>query len=98
MSFSRYVNDTRINLGQQLGSPSSILLLKRAIKDGTVPIVRSVVLTGDERLDVLSGTFYGDGRFWWVLAAASDIGWGLQVPAGTVVNIVKISDVERLIG
>lgn len=98
MSFSRYSGDSRINLGQQLGTPNSILLLKTAIRDGVIPIVRQIVMTGDERLDVLAGTFYGNGNLWWILASASGIGWGLQVPAGTVVNIVKISDVERLIG
>lgn len=98
MAFSRYSNDSRINLGQQLGTPNSILLLKNSIKDGTVPIVRKIILTGDDRLDTLAGVIYGDAKYWWVLAAASGIGWGLQAPPGTVINVVKISDVERLIG
>lgn len=98
MSFSRYTSDPRINLSQQLGTPSASLLLKNAIKTGSIPIVRKLILTGDDRLDALAGAVYGDGRYWWVLAAASEIGWGLQVPPGTVINIVKLSDVERLIG
>lgn len=98
MAFSRYSGDRRINLGQQLGSPESLLLLKRALKDGTIPIVRTIIATGFDRLDTLSGVIYGDAKYWWVLAAASGIGWGLQVPPGTVINIVSLSEVQRLVG
>lgn len=98
MAFSRYSNDSRISLGQQLGTPNSILLLKRAIKDGTIPIIQEMTLTGSERLDTIAGAVYGDGRYWWVIATASGIGWGLQVPPGTILSIVRLSDVERLIG
>lgn len=98
MAFSRYSSDQRINLGQQLGSPASLLLLKRALRDGTIPIVRTIIATGADRLDTLSGVVYGDAKYWWVLAAASGIGWGLQVPAGTVINIVSLTDVQRITG
>ena len=40
-----------------------------------------------ERLDYLAGIYYGDSSFWWVLAAASGIGYALQVPPGTVIRV-----------
>ena len=30
---------------------------------------------------------YGSGNMWWVIAAASGIGWGTQVPPGTLLRI-----------
>ena len=40
-----------------------------------------------QRLDQISGQIYGSSDYWWVISAASGIGWGLQVPAGTVIKI-----------
>jgi nucleoid-associated protein YgaU len=45
------------------------------------------VLESGERLDTLAGQHYKDSSYWWVIAAASGIGWGLQVPPGTVIRI-----------
>ena len=45
------------------------------------------ILEEGERLDYLAGIFYGDSSLWWVLAAASGIGYALQVPPGTVVRV-----------
>tara|TARA_B100000287_G_C20488544_1_gene724087 strand:+ start:548 stop:853 length:306 start_codon:yes stop_codon:yes gene_type:complete len=47
-----------------------------------------------ERLDYLAGIYYGDSKFWWVLAAASGIGYPLQVTPGTVIRVpINLSDV-----
>ena len=97
MAFSRHSRDTRISLGTQLGTANSILLLKNAIRDGLVPIVNQIIATGDDRLDTLAGNYYGDSRYWWILAAASGIGWGLQVPAGTVINVIKLDDALAIV-
>jgi len=41
------------------------------------------VLNEGERLDTIAGRVYGNARLWWIIAAASGIGWPLQVPPGT---------------
>lgn len=97
MAFSRYRNDSRINLGTQVGTNRSLYALRDAISRGTVPIVNTLIATGDDRLDALAGSIYGDAKYWWILAAASDIGWGLQIPPGTIINIVDLSDVQEVI-
>lgn len=98
MAFSRYKMAPKINLGTQLGTSSTVMRLRTAIKSGRIQIVRTIVTTGADRLDTLSGDVYGDGRYWWVLAAGSDIGWGLQVPVDTAINVVNLSDVESFLG
>lgn len=90
MATSRYINSPRINFGSQQGTSLAVMQLRAAIKTGSVPIIRRATVTGAERLDTLAGIIYGDSRYWWVLAAASDIGWGLQVPPDTVINIVDL--------
>lgn len=98
MAFSRYDGTPRINLGTQMGTSTDISTLRLAIKAGRVPIVKVIVTSGIERLDVLSGAIYGDASYWWVLAASSDIGWGLQVPPDTAINVVSLSDVQTIVG
>lgn len=55
------------------------------------------VLKEGERLDIIAHQEYGDGRMWWVIAAASNIGWWPQLPPGTLLkiptNILEISQV-----
>ena len=97
MALSRYSGNSRINLGQQLGSHNGIIDIRRAIKLGRVPVVGTIIATGDDRLDTLAGNIYGDAKYWWVLAAASGIGWSLQIPPGTVISIIRITDIERYV-
>jgi hypothetical protein len=47
----------------------------------------TIELKEKQRLDHLAGVVYNDSSYWWVIASASGIGWGLQVPAGTVIRI-----------
>jgi hypothetical protein len=52
-----------------------------------------------ERLDIVAGEYYGDGTLWWIIAAASGIGWGLQVPPGIELIIPSdIGQIEALVG
>lgn len=97
MSFSRYARTPLLNLGEQYGTAAGTATIRAAIANGTIK-TREIVLRGADRLDTLAGAIYGDGRYYWVLAAASNIGWGLQVPPGTIILIPDLNDIAQLIG
>lgn len=96
MAFSRYSRAPVLNLGAQYGTSRAISALRAAIKSGQIG-TRQIILRGADRLDTLAGSLYGDGRYWWVLATSSDVGWGLQVPAGTIIRIPELGDVAKLL-
>lgn len=98
MAFSRYAQDGRINAGTSLSTAQTVGVIRAAVGRGDVSIVRRMKTSGLNRLDNLAGDIYGDARYWWILAAGSDIGWGLQVPPGTIINVLDMSDVQRLVG
>ncbi len=80
MAFSRHNNDLVFN--DRMGSASKVSNIRAAVQDGSLQITLYTTKEG-ERLDQIAGKFYGDGRYWWVIASASNIGWWLQVPTGT---------------
>jgi nucleoid-associated protein YgaU len=92
----RYANDARIDLDQRLSTAEAVKEIRTAIRSGAVRVSRTVIATGADRLDTIADKVYGDARYWWVLAAASNIGWGLQIPPGTVVNVVELNDIRGL--
>ena len=55
--------------------------------DRKVIATNTHVVKQGERLDTIAGRVYGSGMMWWVIAAASGIGWGTQVPPGTLIRI-----------
>lgn len=96
--FSRYRRAPKIKVGQAYGTLAAGNVIYRAFQQGAID-VELRVLTDDERLDHIAGEYYGDGSLWWVIAAASKIGWGLQVPAGTrIVVPVDLSQISALVG
>lgn len=46
-----------------------------------------VVTEAGKRLDHYSQEYYSDPNNWWIIAAASGIGWWLQVPDSVVLRI-----------
>lgn len=86
MQISRYTSDGTTREGKLLATNGSISRIRQAVADGDLN-VNYMVLHEGERLDVLAGRIYGDGRLWWIIAAASNVGWWLQVPAGTRIAI-----------
>jgi hypothetical protein len=98
MAFGRYLRDAVAADGKGLTAPGGLAAVRAAIKRGDVPIVQTFTTTDADRLDSIAGRLYGDSRYWWVVAAASNIGWALQVPPGTIIKIVDLRAIERIVG
>ena len=84
MGISRYAFSKRSN-GAVAPSKASFVI-GRAIKSGSLKFTIQVIKEG-QRLDHIAASAYGDASLWWLIAAASGIGWGMQVPPGVVVKI-----------
>lgn len=97
MAISRYKNDPILSLGKQFGSAKYLTKLRNNINSGNIEIIDTLILHEDQRLDILAGQIYGDSRYWWVLAIASGIGYGLQVPPGTIIYIPNLGDVLSIL-
>lgn len=97
MTINRYARAPIIAGGKQYGTSMAASIIKQAVDAGKIQ-VRIMTLTGAERLDSLAGRIYNDSSAWWIIAAASGIGWALQVPSGTrIVVPVDISQVADLV-
>ena len=94
-AISRYKSDLNIRGGQLKATAGAVRRIRKARDNGRIPC-RQITLKEGERLDVLAGKLLGDGRFWWMIAALSDIGWGLQVPPGTRIRVPL--DVSAVLG
>ena len=90
-NISRYRSDPLIPKG--LGTNRAINNIRDAIANGTLPC-SIMIIKESQRLDHIAYSVYGDGRMWWAIAAASGIGWWLQVPPGTRIRVP--TDLERL--
>lgn len=97
MALSRYTRSPILDYGRQYGTSSAVVAIRAAVKDGSLS-TKTLILRGAERLDTLAGAIFGDARYWWILAATSDIGWGMQVPVGTVIKIPDLGAVTALVG
>lgn len=97
MSFSRYARAPLLALGASYGTSQAATIIRQALANGTIKS-HDIILRGAERLDTLAGSIYGDGRLWWILAASSNVGWGLQVPPGTIITVPDLNDVSSLVG
>jgi len=93
----RYGRTPVIGLGYRYGTSFALPAIRQNIKEGNIRY-QQIVLQESNRLDILAGQYYGDGKLWWLIAAASDIGWTLQVPVGTIIKIPDLGDCSRYTG
>jgi len=97
MAIGRYTFTPAIMGRSILATNTSSTRIFNACENGTL-MFQSITLSESQRLDHIAGNAYGSSTLWWVIAAASGIGWGLQVPAGTIIRVPQnISNVMALI-
>jgi nucleoid-associated protein YgaU len=92
---SRYAGTPKIASGRHYGTATAHNSVRRGVQQGRIS-VREHTLKEGERLDIIAGREYGNARLWWLIAAASGIGWGLQVPPGT--QLLIPTDLRQLSG
>lgn len=92
----RYARTIPIDFGTRYGTSYIIPIIRQNITNGNIRY-QTYILQGGERLDSIAGQFYLDSTLWWIIAAASNIGWALQVPAGTELKIPSMDDITRFI-
>ena len=93
---ARYTRDSIIG-NVKYGTTDAIDRVRFASANGSIR-TRTMVMTYPNRLDTIAGALLGDSSLWWVIAALSGIGWGLQVPAGTRLTVpVNREAVEEFI-
>ena len=93
----RYKRDQRIS-GGLLQTAQSVTTLRRAKEFGLLSF-RTILLSKDHRLDHVAFEELGDPHAWWIIAALSNIGWGMQVPAGTILCIPNnMRVIQQLVG
>lgn len=97
MTTSRYARAPVLELGRRYGTSRVVEVITRGIESGAIKYTERT-LAGRERLDIIAAQELGDGRNWWMIAAASKIGWAPQVPPGTLLRIPNIDDVLALVG
>lgn len=96
MSLRRYSKTKTIGLNHRYGTSTVIPTIRKNIQNGNITYME-YILEENERLDILAGKFYGDGSLYWIIAAASDIGYSLQVPPGTLLKIPNLEDVSKYV-
>jgi hypothetical protein len=85
-AISRYAYLARINGGKTIATSYVSVKIRAAINSGRIEYTPYELKEG-QRLDHIAGSTYGDSSLWWVIAAASGIGWSLQAPPGTLLKI-----------
>jgi hypothetical protein len=63
------------------------------VDSGVIPSTLTQV-TSNKRLDVIAFEAYGDASLWWIIAAASGIGWPMQLSPGTYIRVP--TDLNRI--
>lgn len=97
MPISRYSITPKINFGGQYGTSDTVSKIRNGISNGSISS-QTIYLQEIIRLDVLAGKYYNDARYYWLIAAASNIGWSVQIPPNTQIVIPDLQQALRVLG
>jgi hypothetical protein len=97
MAISRYAQAPRMNFGAQYGTSDTISKIRAGVQSGQIPTT-VIFLKEIIRLDVLAGQYYGDAKYYWIIASASSVGWSLQIPPNTRIVIPDLQQALRYLG
>ena len=86
MSYGRYTYIPRILARTTIATSVIGTRIYKGVTEGDIRC-STYIIKENERLDHVAAKKYGASTMWWVIAAASGIGWGLQVPPGTILRI-----------
>ena len=93
MAINRYEFNKQhviVNKGKILNT-TKLPVIEKSYQD------RYIISRESDRLDLLSYEFYGDPRYWFILANANNLGKGtLDVPAGKQIRIPPDSIITEL--
>lgn len=70
--------------------------LYHAIENGTIMVQHETDAEPGKRLDHYAEQYYGDGKNWWIIAAASGIGWWFNLAAPVDENTPDVTESVRL--
>ena len=88
MAVGRYTFSHTVRGGTVLATSSASRKIFKGVESGAIAFSTRLLQEG-ERLENIAAKKYGSSSMWWVIAAASGIGWGLQCPPGTILRIPK---------
>jgi hypothetical protein len=88
MALSRYAYTARIKGRTTIATTQITSRIYRAVTTGRMGF-SSHILKGGERIEHIAARMYGSSSYWWIIAAASGIGWSLQAPPGTILRVPK---------
>ena len=86
MAISRYLFADQINGGLSIATSDYIDRIFDAVENNSISYSVQKLRAG-QRLDIIAQEVYDNSNYWWIIAAASGIGWGLQIPPGTVLRV-----------
>lgn len=96
MGIGRYTFAVSVDGGLGKSNPRISNKIYLGVTTGAIKVTARKLERG-ERLDTIAVDAYGSASYWWVIAAASGIGWGLQLPPGTIVRIpINLSQIVAM--